>query len=83
MQLEDDLNIFENGRQPHFFLKRKMTSIFLKKEDDLNVFENGRGPQIFENGRRPYTKTIKPNSSSFYFFNERRPYRKSIATKNN
>jgi hypothetical protein len=28
--MEDDLNIFENGRRPLFFLK----------EDDLNFFEN-------------------------------------------
>jgi hypothetical protein len=33
--MEDDLNIFENGRQPQFFLK----------EDDLNFFENGRQPK--------------------------------------
>ena len=33
--MEDDLDIFENGRQPQFFLK----------EDDLNFFENGRLPQ--------------------------------------
>ena len=41
--MEDDLNIFENGRRPPF----------LKKEDDLNFFENGRRPQFFENGRQP------------------------------
>ena len=45
VKMEDDLNIFENGRQPHFFLKKwmmtyifwkwKTTSIFLKMEDDL------------------------------------------------
>ena len=33
--MEDDLNIFENGRRPPF----------LKKEDDLNFFENGRRPK--------------------------------------
>jgi hypothetical protein len=32
--MEDDLNIFENGRRPQFFLK----------EDDLIFFENGRRP---------------------------------------
>jgi hypothetical protein len=35
--MEDDLNIFENGRRPQFF--------FLK-EDDLNFCENGRRPKI-------------------------------------
>jgi hypothetical protein len=41
--MEDNLNIFENRRQPQ---------IFLKMEDDLNFFsENGR--RCFENGRRP------------------------------
>jgi hypothetical protein len=29
--MEDDLNILENGRRPQFFLK---------KEDNLNFFEN-------------------------------------------
>jgi hypothetical protein len=32
--MEDDLNIFENGRRPNNFLQRKMTSIFLKVEDN-------------------------------------------------
>ena len=34
--MEDDLNIFENGRRPNIFVK----------EDDLNLFENGRRPQL-------------------------------------
>jgi hypothetical protein len=38
LQMEDDLNIFPNGRQPNFFLQM---------EDDLNFFENGRRPQSF------------------------------------
>ena len=37
--MEDDLNIFENGRQPQYFWKWKTTSIFLKMEDDLNIFQ--------------------------------------------
>jgi hypothetical protein len=55
--MEDDLNIFENGRQPQvLFVLRKMTSIYLKMEDELkknnvkkpikskknNIFEIGR-----------------------------------------
>ena len=32
LQMEDDLNILENGRRPHFF----------QMEDDLNILENGR-----------------------------------------
>ena len=59
--MEDDLNIFENGRRPQFFGKRKTTSIFLKMEDNLkkimqpktiksknnNIFENGRLHKFF------------------------------------
>ena len=41
--MEDDLNIFENGRRPQFFRKWKTTSIFLKMEDDLN-FLNDKQP---------------------------------------
>ena len=33
--MEEELNIFENGRRPQFFLK----------EDDHNSFQNGRQPQ--------------------------------------
>ena len=35
--MEDILNIFENGRRPH---------IFLKMEDDLNSYKNGKQPQF-------------------------------------
>ena len=35
-QMEDDLKIVVNGRQPHFFSKQKMTSIFLLMEDNIN-----------------------------------------------
>ena len=37
LKMEDDLNIFENGRRPQYFWKWKTTSIFL----------NGRRPQYF------------------------------------
>ena len=57
--MEDDLNLFEKGRRPNFFEKRRRpqkklcnqkllkvkTIIFLKMEDDLNFFENGRRPE--------------------------------------
>ena len=43
LKMEDDLNILENGRQPHFFLM----------EDNINNFTNGRRSQYFFNGRRP------------------------------
>jgi hypothetical protein len=33
--MEDELNIFENGRRPQLFGKRKTTSIFLKMENDF------------------------------------------------
>jgi hypothetical protein len=34
--IADHLNIFENGRQPQIYFKRKMTSIFWKIENGLN-----------------------------------------------
>jgi hypothetical protein len=40
--MEDDLNIFENGRRPQSFFKWKTTSILLKMEEDLILFVNGR-----------------------------------------
>ena len=43
--MEDDLNIFENGRRPQLFSKWKTTYIY---------FENGRRPQFFENERQPF-----------------------------
>ena len=52
--MEDDLNFFENGRRPQFFLKMEDDLKFLKMEDNLNYFENGRRPQFIENGRRPH-----------------------------
>ena len=33
--MEDDLNIFEKGRRPQFFGKRKTTTIFLKMKSTL------------------------------------------------
>jgi hypothetical protein len=57
--LEDDLNIPVNGRQPQFFL-RKTTSIFFKlkimqpktnKSKNNNIFKNGRRPQFKKKGR--------------------------------
>jgi hypothetical protein len=47
--MEDDLNLVENGRRPQFFskwkktyfyiffLKKKMTSIYLRMEDNLKI----------------------------------------------
>ena len=46
--MKDDLNVFENGRRPQYFLRWKTTSKCFKVEDDLNIFENGRPPQYFE-----------------------------------
>ena len=66
--MEDDLNIFENGRRPYFFLKEDDLNFFFKwkttskkimqpkiiKSKNNNIFENGRRPQLFfEKGRRP------------------------------
>ena len=40
IKIEDNLNIFQNGRRPQFFLKWKTTSIFWKKENDQNIFSS-------------------------------------------
>jgi hypothetical protein len=37
--MEDDLNVFKNGRRPQFFQRWKTTLIF---------FKNGRQPQFFQ-----------------------------------
>ena len=37
--MEDDLNIWTNGRRPQYLDKWKTTSIFWKMEDDLNYLE--------------------------------------------
>ena len=44
--MENDLNVIENGRQPHIFLS-------LQIEDELNILVNGRQPKLFSNGRQP------------------------------
>ena len=36
--MEDDLNIFENGRRPQFFFKGRRPQLF-EMEDDLNFFQ--------------------------------------------
>ena len=42
--MEDDLNFFENGRQPHFFQMEDNLNL-IQIEDDLNNLVNGRQPQ--------------------------------------
>ena len=54
--MEDDLNIFENGRRPQL--------IFLM-EDDLNFFENGRRPNFFlskERFKKILEKIMQPET---------------------
>ena len=46
LQMEDDLNFVQNGRQPKFVTKRKTTSILRIMEDNLNFKNNGRRPQF-------------------------------------
>jgi hypothetical protein len=54
--MEDDLNLFVNGRRPQLFVngrqpqpfcKWKTNSIILKMEDDLKFVVHGRQPQPF------------------------------------
>jgi hypothetical protein len=68
--MEDVLNIFENGRQLTIFLKEDNLIFLLKMEDEPkqnnatkkqsknnNIFGNGgRSQFVFENGRRPPKK---------------------------
>ena len=49
LQMEDDLNILENGRRPNFF----------QMEDDLNILGN------LENGRPQYFGNLKTTSISW------------------
>ena len=58
--MEDDLNIFENGRQPQF-LETEDDLNFQEMADDINFFfENGIQPQIF----------LKIEDDSYVFKNE-------------
>jgi hypothetical protein len=40
LYMEDDNNLFPNGRRPQYFCKQKTTSISWQMEDNLNVFVN-------------------------------------------
>jgi hypothetical protein len=51
--MEDDNNLFPNGRRPHYFGKWKTTSMFWQMEDNLKNVVNKRRPKLFINGRRP------------------------------
>jgi hypothetical protein len=46
-QMEDDLNIWVNGRRPQYLGEWKTTSGFWKMEDDLIILANGRQPQYY------------------------------------
>ena len=71
--MEDDLNILETGRQPHFFLKMKDDLKFLWKLNTTSIFfENERRPQFCLNGRRP-PFFFKWKVTSFFFENWRQP----------
>ena len=53
--MEDDLNLFSNEKQSHFFFNWKMTSIYFLMVNDFNfLLSNGRGPQFcFSTWRQP------------------------------
>jgi hypothetical protein len=52
LKMEDDLNIFENGRRPILlFFKWKTTYIY----------SNGRQPQVSSNGRQPQVFQMEDN----------------------
>ena len=65
--MEDDLNFFENGRQPLFFFENRRQPQFLLKEDDLNFFENGRQPH------REIMQPTKIKNKNIKFNKGRRP----------
>ena len=60
--MEDDLNLFlngrrpqffGNGRQPQFFENWRRPQFFCEWKTTLMFLGNGRRPQVFKNGRRP------------------------------
>ena len=44
---EDDLHIWETGRQPQYFEKWKTTSLFNCMEGNINIRENGQDTSTF------------------------------------
>ena len=59
--MEDDHNLFENGRRPEFFCEMENDLNFLGKSKTTSIiFLNGRRPQMFFvndfflNGRQPH-----------------------------
>ena len=59
LKMEDNHNIFENGRRPEFSYKWKE-----RKLKTSLIFENGRRPQFFDTGRQPLFENVRPQ---FYF----------------
>ena len=55
--MEYDLNIFENGRRPQFFLKGRLPTFFVNgrqsQKSNANKKNKSKNNNIFENGRQP------------------------------
>jgi hypothetical protein len=53
--MEDDLNVFKNGRQPQFFKngRRGRQPQFFQKWKTISISFKGGRPQLFSNGRQP------------------------------
>jgi hypothetical protein len=71
--MEDNLNIFENGRRRQFFLKEDDLNFFEKmtsknnatknnQNKNDNSFDHGRQPHFFNKGRRPQKKQCNQNN---------------------
>jgi hypothetical protein len=75
--MEDDLNIFENGRRPQ---------LFFCKEDDLNFFEKGKRPKKkLYNPKQLKVKTIivLKMEDDLKFLKTEDGLKKKYAVKNN
>ena len=68
--MEDDLNIFENGRQPQFFsnarwpyfFQMKDNLIFCQIDDNLNLIQMEYNLNILANRRQPKKKIMQPKT---------------------
>ena len=82
--MEDEINIFENGRRPQFLFKGSQPQIFRKwKTTSKKMMQpkmiKSKNKKIFESGRRPNFLLKKEDN----LFLNGRQHQKNNATKNN
>ena len=59
--MEDNLNIFENGRRPQYFSNARRPHIF-QMDDNINLIQMEYDLNILANGRQPIKKIIQPKT---------------------